>query len=285
MVVVCRCEWVLAPTLSRELRGKTDGMAATVPEVVHPSPARRVRVFEAIPGLLDDLAPGHARAAWHRGVAESEILPEGPWLPPAGGELGRGALGLLVLDGVLTRNVALDDRRAPELLGAGDLLRPWEADGMAGFVELDVSWRVIDRAAVALLDEHFADRVCPVPGVCAALLARTFQRSRSMASHAVLLQIRGAERRVLALLWQLADRWGRVTPRGVHVPLRLTHALLAHLVSMRRPTVSAALAALTRSGEVAREGDRTWLLTGGPPDVDRVRGGQSSSTAGIRARI
>jgi hypothetical protein len=232
-----------------------------------------VRVFEAVPDLLDELAPAHARAAWHLGVADSEVLPGGPWLPPGPDALGPGALGLLVLDGVLMRNVALDGRQAPELVGAGDLLRPWQADGVAGFVELDASWLIIERASIALLNGRFAERVCRVPGLCGALLARSLQRSRWLAFQAALSQIRRAEPRVLLLLWHLADRWGRVTPHGVHLPLPLTHALVARLVSMRRPTVSAAIAALARSGEVVRGADRTWLLTGLPPDVARVHGG------------
>jgi CRP-like cAMP-binding protein len=79
--------------------------------------------------------------------------------------------------------------------------------------------------------------------------------------------VRGADRRVLLLLWLLADRWGRVTPRGVTLPLRLTHSTIAHLVCMGRPTVSATLGRLTREGEVRRRPDGTWLLTGSPPDV------------------
>jgi hypothetical protein len=245
-------------------------MAATLPKLGRQPLARPVRVFEADPDLLDELAPAHARAAWHLGVAESEVLPEGPWLPPGREQLGSGALGLLVLEGVLMRTVGLDGRQAPELVGAGDLLRPWEADAVSGFVELDVSWSVIDRATVALLDERFADRVCRVPGLCGALLARSVQRSRWMAFQAALSQIRRAEPRVLLLLWHLADRWGRVTPNGVHIPLRLTHAMLARLVSMRRPTVSSALAALCRSQELVRADDHSWLLTGAPPDLERV---------------
>jgi hypothetical protein len=231
-----------------------------------------VRVFEALPNLLDGLAPRDARMAWHVGVAGSAILPEGHWSPPSRGALGPGALGLLVLDGVLTRSVRLDGHQTPELVGAGDLLRPWEADAVAGFVEVDARWKVIDRATVALLDERFAERVCAVPGVCAALFARTVQRSRWLAFHAALAQLRRAEPRVLLLLWHLADRWGRVTPRGIHVPLRLTHALLARLVCLRRPTVSAAIGQLARAGEVGRNSDRTWMLTGAPPDRDRLRG-------------
>ncbi len=254
--------------------GHVSGMTATT--IRHPGTQafdRAVRVFEAHPDLLGELAPREAAIAWHVGIADSTILPEGCWTPPGPDELGRGALGLLVLDGLLTRSVGFDGRQTPELVGAGDLLRPWESDSMAGLVELEVSWRVMERATVAFLDERFAARVCRVPGLCSALLARTVQRSRWLAFHAAVTQVRRAEPRVLLLLWHLADRWGRVTPRGVHLPLALTHAFLARLACMRRPTVSAALAELARAGELERNPDRTWILTGAPPDVERLREG------------
>ncbi len=272
MVVTRHGEWVLLPRLCSGVRGKVTGMTAIARDRAMPALERPVRVFEALPKLLDELAPREARIAWHLGVAESAILPEGVWTPPTRDALGRGALGLLVLDGVLTRSVGLNGHQTPELVGAGDLLRPWEADAVAGFVELEASWRVIDRATVALLDGRFAQRACAVPGLSASLLACTVQRSRWLAFHAALVQLRRAEPRVLLLLWHLADRWGRVTPHGIHVPLRLTHALLARLVCMRRPTVSAALGALGRVGEVARNPDRTWMLTGAPPDRARLCG-------------
>jgi hypothetical protein len=37
------------------------------------------------------------------------------------------------------------------------------------------------------------------------------------------------------------DRWGRVTPEGVRIPLRLRHHMLAELVAVRRPSATAAL--------------------------------------------
>ena len=234
---------------------------------------RPVRVFEAEPNLLDGLEPGCAALAWHAGIADSVILSEGPWTPPSAEVLGRGALGLLVVDGLLTRSVGFDGRHTPELVGSGDLLRPWEADAVAGLVELEASWQVMQRATVALLDARFAARVSRVPGVFGPLLGRTVQRSRWLAFHTAATQVTRAEPRVLLLLWHLADRWGRVTPHGVHLPLRLTHAFLARLACMRRPTVSAALATLARAGDLQRNADRTWMLTGAPPDVDRLRDG------------
>lgn len=244
--------------------------ASTLPSTA-PVLQRPVRVFDSQPDLLDGLTPRVADFAWHVGVAESTILPEGPWTPPGPEALGRGALGLLVLDGLLTRSTGFDGRHTPELVGAGDLLRPWESDAIAGLVEVEASWLVMQRATIALLDERFAERACRVPGLFGALLGRTVQRSRWLAFHAAVAQVRRAEPRVLLLLWQLADRWGRVTPHGVHLPLILTHSFLARLACMRRPTVSAALARLGRAGELARNADRTWMLTGAPPDLDRVR--------------
>ena len=40
----------------------------------------------------------------------------------------RKALGLLVLDGLIIRRVGVAGRFGAELLGDGDLLRPWERE-------------------------------------------------------------------------------------------------------------------------------------------------------------
>lgn len=270
MAVGIAGKWVLIPRLDARGDGHVKGMTTTMREQTLTRP---VRVFENDRDLLDGLTPREAAIAWHVGVADSTIVPEGPWTPPGQDAMGRGALGLLVLNGLVTRSIGFDGRQTPELLGAGDLLRPWESDAAAGFVEPEASWRIMERATVALLDECFAERVRRVPGLHASLLGRAVQRSRWWALHSAVTQIRRAEPRVLLLLWHLADRWGRVTPHGVHLPLPLTHAFLARLACMRRPTVSAALAVLARAGELERRSDRTWMLTGAPPDIGMLRDG------------
>ena len=82
---------------------------------------------------------------------------------------------------------------------------------------------------------------------------------RLATTHAI-SHLNSVERRVCALLWHLAERWGRVTRDGIVVPLTLSHRLLGELVGARRPTVSTALAALERQGKVRRREDATWLL-------------------------
>jgi len=239
---------------------------------------RPVKVFEADPDLLSGVDPATARLPGDGGVVDSILVAEGPWTPPSLAEIGEGALGLLVMDGLLARTIEFAGVRSPELVGGGDLLRPWEEDS-AGSLEFAAEWRVLHRATVALLDADFARRVCRVPGLSAGLLARSVARSRSLAFQLAIAHVRRAEPRVLMLFWHLADRWGRVTPSGIVVPLRLTHGTIARLICMRRPTVSAALMRLVRAGELARDRDGTWVLTGSPPDLATVVRGRRDDVA------
>lgn len=63
----------------------------------------------------------------------------------------------------------------------------------------------------------------------------------------------------MALIWQLAESWGRVTPAGTRVPLSLSHEVLGGLVGARRPTVTLALSKLAKQGSLIRQGDE-WLI-------------------------
>jgi CRP/FNR family cyclic AMP-dependent transcriptional regulator len=231
---------------------------------------RPVRLFEHDPDLLRAVEPRLAAVARQHVVADSLVLAAGPWTPPTGPAVaGDQALGLLVLEGLLTRTLSFDELRSPELIGVGDLLRPWESDASMS-LEIATQWHVLERATVAVLDARVARQVGRIPGVTAALLGRSVQRSHWLAFMATVAHVRRADARVLMLFWYLADRWGRVTPRGIHVPLRLTHSLIASLISMRRPTVSTALTQLARADRLWREPDGSWLLTGEPPATTRI---------------
>ena len=71
--------------------------------------------------------------------------------------------------------------------------------------------------------------------------------------------------RLLALLWCLAERWGRVVPGGVLVSLRLPHRTLAGMVGARRPSVTTALGQLIAREQIERRPDGAWILRGQPP--------------------
>jgi CRP-like cAMP-binding protein len=73
-------------------------------------------------------------------------------------------------------------------------------------------------------------------------------------------QARRADVRLRTLFWHLADRWGRMTPDGVRLELPVTHAVIARLTGLRRPTVSLNLAKLEAAGEIVRVGKSQWVL-------------------------
>ena len=220
-------------------------------------------VFDAEPDLLAGVDARTADLLRRRAAAPALCIDEGPWTPPAGDERLRRSFGLLVVSGLLVRTVELDGRRCPELVGAGDVLRPWDEADVS--VPISAAWTALEPTTLAILDERFAAIVCRWPSIMAALLSRTVQRSRSLSVQLAINHVRHADARLRLLFWHLADRWGHVTPDGVHLPLRLTQEMIGRLACMRRPTASSAINQLARSGELARCPDGSWLLTGSPP--------------------
>jgi CRP/FNR family transcriptional regulator, cyclic AMP receptor protein len=173
-------------------------------------------------------------------------------------------LGLLVVDGVVAREVVLGDTVSTELLGAGDVIRPWTLEEPAGLLESEVTWSALSDVSLALLGRRFAVELCGYPEVYTALIDRLSQRSARLATTQAISQMTKVDRRLLALFWHLAERWGRMTAMGVHVPLRISHRLLGQLIGARRPTISAAVRQLGQSGELVRRADSTWLVTAEP---------------------
>ena len=169
----------------------------------------RVAVLEVDPDLAKDVPPGQLAAAKARALAPTVCLPPGDWRPPAvrGGEY-RGHLGLLVLSGMLTRNINLLGRVSMELLGAEDLLRPYDDAEPDASVPHSVTYTVHEPTRLAVLDRGFAERVVPWPEVTAALIARALRRSQWLDAHLAILENPSVEVRTLLFLWHLADRWG-----------------------------------------------------------------------------
>lgn len=223
-----------------------------------------VRVFDELPELIHGLSPIEAAEA-RRVPARTLSLPPGPWVPNTTGPPGH--LGLLVLDGLLSRAVSV----APgtpfsELLGTADLLRPWQGAGsQSDSVRAEVVWEVLHPTRLAVLDRRFALAIARWPEVTGAIIDRAVDRSRSLVFQLAVCHLKRIEGRVLAALWHAADRWGRVTRDGVVVSLPLTHKLLASMVGAHRPSVTTALGALRKSGAVERRADGAWVLLGAPP--------------------
>jgi CRP/FNR family transcriptional regulator, cyclic AMP receptor protein len=206
----------------------------------------------------------------------------GNWAPlERFGELPKG-LGLLVLDGLIIRRVGLGGRYGSELLGDGDLLRPWQDEDPGPLPLRTGRWKVLRKGQLAVLDYDFAVRLARYPELIPCLLSRAVRRARYMAANMAILHQPRIDRRVHMLLWELAVRWGNVSRDGVRLPVRLTHATLAELVAARRPTVTKALGELADNGSVIWTGEH-WLLTGSPPTELEALGSFSIATDGARS--
>jgi CRP/FNR family transcriptional regulator, cyclic AMP receptor protein len=175
-------------------------------------------------------------------------------------------LGFLMLDGLLARDVVLVGKTCTELLGEGDVIQPWIPSTDDGLVRYHVLWHVLAPSRLAVLDDAFARSLAAWPQVMSMLLERAIRRTLRMSVHQALLQLSPVETRLLVLFWHLAERWGRVTPDGISVRLRMSHQLLGQLVGCRRSSVTTALHRINDSGMVIRRSDGTWLLRGSPPD-------------------
>lgn len=190
-------------------------------------------------------------------------LPTGEWSGQAQGVDSSG-VGLLVLSGALCRRVGQKESYGAELLGPGDLLRPWEQIGTWASIPTEASWTVIQSSEIALLDADFAQRASHFPEIGSQLVGRALLRSRYLAVLLAIISQRRIETRLKMLFWHLADRFGQVNGEWVEIPIPLTHSILGELVAARRPSVSTALSCLQEEGGLIRTGSG-WRLHGTIP--------------------
>jgi CRP/FNR family transcriptional regulator, cyclic AMP receptor protein len=228
--------------------------------------ARLVRILHEDPDLGYRLDPAEAEAAARQTVGILEDVPTGPWKPATLSQ-GRCLFGGLLLDGLLVRELTVGGAVTAELLGAGDLVLPNDADETVPFVSSQSAWTAMEPTRIAWLDGPFVVAIRRWPELGAALLERSHRRFVRVGVLQAINQMTRIDDRVLTLLWHLAERWGRVRADGVLLPLRLPHKAIAHLVGARRPSVTTAIGSLERSGRLERRSNGAWLLLGSPPNA------------------
>jgi hypothetical protein len=221
--------------------------------------------------ILDEdleLAAAVDQARFHEArlaaVAPLITVPKGHWQPPTAQRAHGRDFGLLVLNGLLVRDVELAGRSFSELRGPEDLLRPWDDATEITSVSARVTWTAREPTRLAWLDGDFASSIAPWPELTAVLFARATRRARLLSFRLAILELTHVDLRVLLLFWHLADRWGRVHPTGVELDLDLSHELIARMVGAHRTSVTVALKKLTDEGRITRAG-RRWTLLGAPP--------------------
>jgi|tagenome__1003787_1003787.scaffolds.fasta_scaffold20914848_2 CRP/FNR family cyclic AMP-dependent transcriptional regulator len=198
-------------------------------------------------------------------------IPRGPF--DAGALLTRSAadIGVLIVSGVVMRQTDIHREPSGELLGPGDLVRPTPRDAPVDSFQGDTQWLALTPLKVAPIGTPVTVTLCRYPEVLVTLMERVEARARRLTVTQGISQLTGVELRLETLLWHLADRWGKVTPGGVLLPLDLSHRMLGILVGARRPTVSTAAALLAAQGRVSRLADGTWFLPNAEPERSIAR--------------
>jgi CRP/FNR family transcriptional regulator, cyclic AMP receptor protein len=241
-----------------------------------------------IPLLDADLGLGQLVPDARRAEARAELLARVVLLPAGEWDTRRleagvraGHLGLLMLSGVVAYETLIGGEVSTELLGPGDILRPWSLEAPAPLVARTHRWHILSECRAAVLDRDATARLASWPEVNAVIVDRLAERTKRLATTQAISQLTRVDRRVLAVFWCLAERWGRVTNDGVRVPLTLSHRMIGQLVGARRPTVSASVRLLADQGALVRHHDGTWLLAG----EGMEQNGQPGRVIPIRRRL
>ena len=204
-----------------------------------------------------DLFAGLDEGALRRAVGELDAV-----VVPAGEEFdiaASGAVcGVVGCGRLALAFIADEDReRTIGMLEEGDVIvRPtdgWAAVGprVRCFAIEDALMHLVDRARL----EAWMHDPALAANLVRVLSAQIADRELAVA---IALEPR-VERRLLLKLRQLAERWGRVTPDGIRLDLRLTHQELANMVGAVRESVTIALGRLASAGEIEVR-NRTLLI-------------------------
>jgi CRP/FNR family transcriptional regulator, cyclic AMP receptor protein len=231
---------------------------------------RTTRVLEHDRTLLELVPSRTAADACAASIARVIDVRAGTWPAQDEADAARGGIGLLCLEGLQLRRVGMRTSYGAELLGPGDIVRPWQHDGEeAELIAPDTSWRIVAPSSFAVLDIRWAMRMAPWPAVGCELVGRALERSLRLATLMAISQHRRLDVRLRLLLWKLADRFGIVRHDGVHLEIPLTHEALSLLAVARRPSVSTCLRRMAEAGELRQE-RRHIVLLGEPPGPEEL---------------
>lgn len=186
------------------------------------------------------------------------------------------ALGTLVLEGFLVREMATSGRFSADLLGPDDLVRMAEVEQHTSPLRCTTRWTAATAVRLALLDADFARRSARWPEIAEILIERAARPGDRLASGHAIATPPSIDMRLLASLWEWASHWGFVNSSGVRLHLPLSHSRLGRLIGAQRPTVTATLGRLRAHGLVEQFGAGEWLLH--PPASKRPH----TSAAGSR---
>jgi CRP-like cAMP-binding protein len=230
-------------------------MAATSPRGLD---LRAASLFDIDPELGELVDARHLAAARQRAIVATAELASGTWSPERLEHVSGRPFAIMVVEGLVVRELLLAGSTATELLGPGDIVDHRGAED--ALLPAEARWSVPEAARIAILDDRLLAILRPWPGVGRILLDRLARRELRLSTHRAIAQLPRVDERLLAFFGHLAERWGRVAAAGVIVPMQLTHETLGRLIGARRPTVSLALKEMAADRLLERRNDGSWLL-------------------------
>src|SRR3954447_3434540 len=194
-----------------------------------------ISVVDADPDLADLLDEASLEVARRDGLARVKRLSPGDWDAPAAYEQAEHHRGFLIVEGLLTRTVNVLGRHCVELIGHGDVMRPWQWDEAGSHVRAEIGWQVLEPTRLAVLDHKLVLRIAPWPQLGLELFNRGTRRAHHLAVALAIAHHQRVGDRLVLTLWHLAERWGRVHSDGIVIPLPLGHQRLPGPVGAPRP--------------------------------------------------
>ncbi|MGH2883807.1 MAG: hypothetical protein ACRDPA_14115, partial [Solirubrobacteraceae bacterium] len=140
-----------------------------------------ISIVDADPDLADLLDEPELSRARRQALTGKRRLSSGDWDVSRAIEPDKHHRGFLIIDGLLTRDVTVLGRDCVELLGAGDVLRPWSWDDEGSHVHAEVGWAVLEPTRLAVLDHGLVERMKPWPELGVELFARGTRRAHHLA--------------------------------------------------------------------------------------------------------
>ena len=219
-----------------------------------------VRLLDVEPSLARGIDRRTLDDAREQLTAEIRRIEPGPWEEARRAPDSPLFIGYLILEGAFTRTIMVSGRPSIELLGPGDLIRPWVVPHPLDAMNVTDEWSLISAGRVAVIGEEFHRQAQAFPSISTALMDRVVARARWLGFHVALCQLPRIDHRLLLIFRYVAERWGTEDPHGVKIPIRLSHRNLAALIGARRPRVSAALSRLSEQGLIEQDKDGTWTF-------------------------
>ena len=124
-------------------------------------------------------------------------------------------------------------RRCVELVGHGDVMRPWQWDDAGSHVRAEIGWTSLEPTRLAVLDHALVLRIAPGPQLGLELFNRGTRRAHHLAVALAIAHHQRVDDRLLLTLWHLPSGGAASTPTASG-PLPLGHQRLADLVGAQR---------------------------------------------------